>query len=119
MGRLETEVKGAECLEPMLGGCDSTQKCYKIGSEGPERSNIIPLTEPEIGVPSVLRPGEDTTRYFTIMRSRQDLITTITTVCSLMFWLQLSFLGNKRTRLLKPQGGNPDSRVFPQKQREA
>lgn len=25
----------------------------------------------------------------------------------------------KRTRLFKSQGGNPDSRVFPQKQREA
>lgn len=42
---LETEVKGAEW------------------------SNIIPLTEPELGVPSVLRPSEDTTRYITITTS--------------------------------------------------
>lgn len=53
------------------------------------------------------------------MTSRQDLITAITTVWSLMFRLQLSLLGNERTRLLKSQGGNPDSRVFPQAQREA
>lgn len=57
-------AEGAECLEElMLGGWN------KIKSGGPERSDIIPLTEPELGVPSVPRPGQDTTRYFTLMTS--------------------------------------------------